>query len=162
MSVTAKTLKNGKKQISSTWFDTIKLYKDTVDDTYRTTSYKERHTTLRSTIEEIKLKAVVQQLIAARNGCWEVAEYVRQYKGDASEIVPNYGPAQPYESYDDLKKELNELEALPEKSARDLSRIDAISKEIKDIDDFVDLQLERAKSNIEDDFTANTRRGTIW
>lgn len=162
MSVTAKTLKNGKKQISSTWFDTIKLYKDTVDDTYRTTSYSERHTTMRNTISEVKLRAVVQQLIAARNGCWEVAEYMRQYKGDVSELVPSYGPAQPYESYDDMKKELDELTALSEKSAKDLSRIDALSKEIKDIDDFVDLQLERVKNNVEDDFTANARRGTIW
>lgn len=160
--VVAKNTRGKKRKITSTLFNDIKLYKDSIADLYTTTSYRERHTSMREKIGEIKLRAVVQEMLLSKLGCYEVSEYIKQYKGDLKDIVPDYGPAQPYESYDDMTKELEKLNAVTIKTDDDLARIDELQKEIKDIDDFCEAQLDLSRSGQTKEKEQNYRRGTIW
>lgn len=161
--VTTRSTRNGKRKVSSTCFDDMKLYADDIADIYSTTSYKERHTTMRNKISEIKLTAVVQRMLLSKQGCAEVSDYVKNYKGNLADLVLDYGISQPYESYDDMKKELEELNAVFSKTDEQKDRIAALEKEIEDIDDFVNSEIERSKSGeASEKPVENYRRGTIW
>lgn len=141
--VIARPGRGGKRKLTSDLFEAVKMYKDTVGDIYETTSYKERHTNMRNMIGQVKLEAVVQSMILAKEGCAELTEYINQYKGDLSEVILDYGPTRPYQSYDEMKDELAALQMKTIKSDEDIVRIDELQKEIDDIDEFVYKELHR-------------------
>lgn len=145
--ITVKQRKNGKKVISSDYFDQVKLYKDMMKDTFTelgtgAARYQRKFSEV-AQAREVQLRAVVQQMIAARLGVAEVADYARQYKGDLNDIILNYGPAQPSDDYDDMKKELDELESISDKDKKQLERISELKGKINSFDVFVAHELEK-------------------
>lgn len=137
-----KTLKNGKKKISSTYFDDIKLYRDMLRDNWESlgtgaAAYSRKYKDI-ARVQAVQLSAIVQQMLASKQGCWEVSEYAKNYKGDLNSIILDYGPAQPSEDYDEMQTELMKLKAKTSKTEEDITRIDELTKKIKEYDDFTE------------------------
>lgn len=145
--ITVRTRKNGKKVISSDYFDTVRLYRESMKDSFESlgtgAARYHRKSSEVAWVRNVQLSAVTQQMIAARMGVAEVAEYARQYKGDLNEIILDYGPAEPSEDYDDMKKELEELELVQNKDEKQLARVDELTNKIADFDSFIEHELEK-------------------
>lgn len=145
--ITVRTRKNGKKVVSSDYFDTVRLYRESMKDSFESlgtgAARYHRKSSEVAWVRNVQLSAVTQQMIAARLGVAEVAEYARQYKGDLNEIILDYGPAEPSDDYDDMKNELEELELIQDKNEKQLARIDELTGKIADIDAFVEHELEK-------------------
>lgn len=145
--ITVRTKKNGKKVISSDYFDTVRLYRESMKDSFESlgtgAARYHRKSSEVAWVRNVQLSAVTQQMIAARLGVAEVADYARQYKGDLNEIILDYGPAEPSDDYDDMKNELEELELIQDKNEKQLARIDELTGKIADIDAFVEHELEK-------------------
>lgn len=143
MAIVMKSARNGKKIYTSSCFAAIDDYKSTVNDIYSTTTYSDRHSTMRDKIAQIKVQAIAESMILAKQGCAEVAQFARDFKGDLSNVIFDYGPAKPSEDYDDMKAELEQLEASEEP---DQNRIEYLQSQIEEIDHFVELQLEAVRA----------------
>lgn len=145
--ITVRTKKNGKKVISSDYFDTVRLYRESMKDSFESlgtgAARYHRKSSEVAWVRNVQLSAVTQQMIAAHLGVAEVADYARQYKGDLNEIILDYGPAEPSDDYDDMKNELEELELIQDKNEKQLARIDELTGKIADIDAFVEHELEK-------------------
>lgn len=149
--IVTKTRKNGKKVVSSDYFENVKLYRDDIKDVFTSLGtgaarYHRKHDDVERA-NEVRLHNVVQQMINSKYGCIEVSEYIRQYKGDLTNIIPDYGPSQPAEDYDEMKAELESIEAMQpfQKTEADIARADELTKKIKEFDDFVNRELERCR-----------------
>lgn len=155
--IVTKTRKNGKKVISSDYFDNVKMYRDDIKDVFTSLGTgAARYHRKREDVEranEVRLHNVVQQMINSKLGCIEVSEYVQQYKGDLTNIIPDYGPSEPAEDYDEMKAELDKINAMQsfQKTEADISRANELTKKIKEWDDFVERELAKCSNKRDDD-----------
>lgn len=140
--VVTKSLKNGKKKVTSTYFDDIKMYRQMLKDDFESLgNVYHRKSEDVSRVKSVQLSAVAQQMMLSKAGCYEVAEYIKQYKGDLSQIVADYGYAKPAEDYDEMLAERDALAAKSLKEEEDYARIDELTAKIQDWDDYITRNL---------------------
>lgn len=144
-----KNLKNGKKKVTSSYFSDIKTYRASLADSKKEDFeyWKWRKDKPRD-FSQIELATAIECLKAAKMGCAELSDYVKNLKDPHLENYKlDWGPMEEYESYDDLCKIRDEINAKSsfEKTEEDIKELERVEREIKHIDDFVEMELSRSK-----------------
>lgn len=144
--IKVKNLKNGKKKVTSSYWDDIKTYRASLADSKKEDFeyWKWRKDKPRD-FSQIELATVVECMKTARLGCSELSDYIKNLKDPHLENYKfDWGPMEEYESYDDLCSIRDEINAKSpiERTKDDISELERVEKEIKSIDDFVEKQLE--------------------
>jgi len=135
-----KTLKNGKTSITSSYFDDVRMLKaslrESMQEDYAANKWRREKA---RDFSQLKLATVTQCLILAKIGAAELSEFVSDLKPNQVENYKvNYGPWQPYESYEELVAKRNELLDKESLEAADQEELNRVTKEIKTVDEFVE------------------------
>lgn len=149
--IVKKTLKNGKCSVTSSYFEDIRLLKaslrESMQDDYVPSKWRREKG---RDFSELKLATATQCLILAKRGAEELSDFVANLKQNQYDNYKiNYGPWQPYESYETLVGIRDELLAKDKLDADEQKELDRVTKEIKGIDDFVEQNVAAVASSEE-------------
>lgn len=145
--ITRKTLKNGKIAISSSHLEDIRTYRMSLNESKKDdyVSSKWRREKGRD-FSELELATTVQCLIHAKLAAAEIGDYLSSLKPAQLENVKvNWGPLKDYESYETLCEIRDKITArgqYAELDPEDQKELDRVTKEIADIDQFVEKQMK--------------------
>lgn len=141
--IVKKVLKNGKVSVTSSYFDDLRVYKMSLSDSKQSdyVSKKWRRSEARD-FSEIEFATTLECLRLAKYGCVELRNFVNNLNvNQLANYKINFGPCKNYESYEDLMKIKNELEAQSELSEKDQKELNRVTNEIQSIDTFVENQV---------------------
>lgn len=142
-----KTLKNGKVAISSSHLEDIRTYRMSLNESKKDdyVSAKWRREKGRD-FSDLELATTVQCLIQAKLAAAEIRDYLNNLKpAQLENIKVNWGPLRTYESYETLCEIRDNISAkgnYAELESEDQKELDRVTKEIADIDRFVETQME--------------------
>lgn len=145
--ITRKTLKNGKIAISSSHLEDIRTYRMSLNESKKDdyVSLKWRREKGRD-FSELELATTVQCLIHAKLAVAEIRDYLNNLKpAQLENIKVNWGPLRTYESYETLCEIRDNISAkgnYADLEPEDQKELDRVTKEIADIDRFVEKQVE--------------------
>lgn len=145
-----KQLKNGKISVTSSYFQDCSMIKESLRDSKKDDyeSWKWRKDKPRD-FSELELKTAVETMKYAKYGCIEMREFMNTiHPNSFSNYKFNFGPCKDYESYDDLVCIKNELEAKDHLEKDEIKKLEKVTNEIKDIDNFVQVNLKKLTENI--------------
>lgn len=145
-----KQLKNGKVSVTSSYFQDCSLVKESLRDSKKEDYeyWKWRKDKPRD-FTELELKTAVEAMKYARYGCIEMKEFMNTlHPSSFSNYKFNFGPCKDYESYEDLVKIKNELEAKENLEKEEVIELERVTNEIKDIDKLVEYNLQNINKNI--------------
>lgn len=139
-----KTLKNGKVSVTSSHFEDIRIFRASLSEAKQEdyVPKKWRRTQSRD-FSAIELATTVQCIQHAKLAAQELSQFVENLKPSQLENYKiNYGCLRDYESYEDLVKIRDELEAKETLEETEQEELQRVTKEIKSIDDFVNANVE--------------------
>ena len=144
--ITRKILKNGKIAISSSHLEDLRTYRMSLNESKKDdyVSSKWRRDKGRD-FSELELATATQCLIQAKLAAAEIGDYLSSLKPAQLENVKvNWGPLKDYESYETLCEIRDKITArgqYAELDPEDQKELDRVTKEIADIDQFVEKQM---------------------
>jgi hypothetical protein len=139
-----KTLKNGKCSVTSSHFEDIRVYRQSLAESKQEdyVPKKWRKAPPRD-FSEAEAATVTQCLLHAKMAAQELSQFVECLKPNQLENYKiNYGCLRDYESYEDLVAIRDELEAKENLEEAEQEELQRVTKEIKSYDDFVTANME--------------------
>lgn len=146
--IVKKQLKNGKISVTSSYFDDLRVYKMSLSDS-KTSDYvsKKWRTEKARDFANLNYTTAIECMKLAKYGCTELRNFVNSLNvNQLSNYKINFGPCKDYESYDDLCKTRDILEAKEDLTEKDQKELNRVKSEIANIDRFVEKQLQNVRS----------------